>query len=81
MKATIKIQKLKVVVEWETIGEEKDDKKAQSLYQLSATNYIERFNSLPPIGLHLANGYCDAGKITQVNYDGCNDKVWIWIEF
>lgn len=74
------MKKLKIVVEW-AAAEEDDDEKAQLLYEKSAANYIERFNSLPPIGLHLANGYCDAGKIIQVNYDGCNNTVWIWIEF
>lgn len=74
------MKKLKIVVEWDAVPEE-DDEKAQLLYEKSALNYIERFNSLPPIGVHLANGYCDAGKIIQVNYDGCNNQVWIWIEF
>lgn len=75
------MNKLKIEVEWDGFGEEKDDEKAQQLYQKSVANYYERFKALPPIGLHLANGYCDAGKIIQVNYDGCNEKVWIYIEF
>jgi len=74
------MKKLQIVVEWDEL-EEGDYRKAQLLYQKSAANYIQRFNSLPPIGLHLGNGYCDAGKIIQVNYDGCNSIVWIWIEF
>lgn len=81
MKAKFPREKLTICVEWDTFGEEKDDKKAQDLYQMSARDYLERFNSLPPIGMHLANGYCDAGKIVQIDYDGCNDRVMIWLDF
>ena len=81
MKATIKQQKLKIRVEWNSFGEEKDDKKAQDLYRLSIEEYISRFNALPPLGLFIGNGYCDPGKIIQVNFDGCNDEVFIYLEF
>lgn len=74
-------KKLSITVEWSTFGEEADDKKAQDLYELSVQSYIERFNALPLIGMHIGNGYCDSGKISQIDFDGCNDSLYVFLDF
>ncbi len=74
------MEKLNIVVEW---NEEQDADffVDQKLFQESVENYIERFNTLPPIGIHIANGRCDAGKIVQIDYNGVDNRLWVWLEF
>lgn len=74
------MEKLRIVVEWD---EEEDDEYIvdQKLFQQSIENYIERFNALPPIGMHISNGRCDAGKIEQINYNGVDNILWVFLCF
>ncbi len=74
------MEKLNIVVEWDE-EQDSDFFVDQKLFQESVENYIERFNALPPIGIHIANGRCDAGKIVQIDYNGVDNRLWVWLEF
>lgn len=69
-------------VSWNELNEkDKSDLKDKRLFEKSILGYVNAFNSLPPIGLMINNGECDAAKIEDVFFNGINNSIYVYLSF
>jgi len=69
-------------VSWSELNEkDKSDIQDKRLFEKSILGYVNAFNSLPPVGLRINNGNCDAAKIEDVFFNGINNSIYVYLSF
>jgi hypothetical protein len=71
-----------VSVSWSELNEnDKSDLEDKKLFEKSIRGYVELFKSLPPKGLMIDNGNCDAACIEEFFFNGIDKSLYVYLSF
>jgi hypothetical protein len=78
----MEIKEFTCEVSWNILNIDiQDDLIDKMLFERSILGHVNSFKSLPPIGLYINNGRCDAAKIEDVYFNGITNHIYIYLDF